>query len=529
MMTPATTREALLEKENESLRAKNQEQEIIIKVLREKIDLLVRKVFGKSSEALDENQLMLLLGGEESAKKAQASDGAMAALEAEIAAESKAEKKRKTRAEREPRIPEHLPVSERLIIDPEEVKAAPEAYRHITDEVTEQLDFQPAHYSKRLIIRRKYVKRDEPHKAPIIAEMPVLMDRCKAGPGLLAQIIVAKYCHHLPLYRQEQIARQQHGIELPRQTQARWLGWVARCLSPIYEHIHRRLITERYLQCDETCIEYLEPGNGQTKQGYFWVLKAPRGDAVFAWKQSRAGEVLKHLLPAAFSGTIGCDGYTAYQSYAASSEQRIRLAACWAHVRRKYDEAKKSYPRQALTMLKLIGHLYRIERKLRHIKAGPRLRQAVRASESAPIIARIGKLIDRWQARAIATPQSLLGKAMSYTQGLWPMLQTYVEDGRAEIDNNLVENAIRPTAVGKKNWMFIGEADAGHTSAILFTLIEACRRQRIDPWRYLRDVLTRMPLMKITQVDQLTPEAWAKARRIIESATPSQPPVSMAA
>jgi transposase len=251
------------------------------------------------------------------------------------------------------------------------------------------------------------------------------------------------------------------------------------------------------------------------------VLKAPAGDALFAWRQSRASEVLQHLLPSDFSGTIGCDGYSAYQSHATQSQQRIRLAACWAHARRKYDEAKEAHPRQALTILKLIGHLYRIERKLRHLKAGPRLRQAVRASESTPIIARIGKLIARWQARPIATPQSLLGKAISYSQNLWPHLQTYVEDGRAEIDNNWVENAIRPTAVGKKNWLFIGEADAGHTSAILYTLIEACRRQSIDPWKYLRDVLVRMPTMKITEVEQLTPEAWAKAQRT--SNGPSQP------
>jgi transposase len=525
MMTPATPREALLEKEIETLRARNHEQEIIIKVLREKIDLLVRKVFGKSSEVLDDKQLMLLLEASEGAKKAEASASAMAALEAEIEAESKVGKQRKSKQEREPRIPDHLPVSEQIVIDPDEVKAAPEAYRHITDEVTEQLDYQPGRYTKRLIIRRKYAKRDNPYQAPIIAELPVLMERCKAGPGLLAHIIVSKYCHHLPLYRQEQIARQQHSIELPRQTTARWLGWVARCLSPIYEHIHRRVITEHYLQCDETCVEYLQPGNGQTKQGWFWVLKAPRGDAVFAWKQSRASTVLTHLLPEGFAGTLGCDGYAAYQSHAMSNEQRIRLAACWAHVRRKYDEAKAAYPHQALTMLKLIGHLYRIERRLRRSKAGPRLRQAVRTSESAPIIARIGRLIGRWQARAIATPQSLLGKAMSYTQSLWPLLQTYVEDGRAEIDNNLVENAIRPTAVGKKNWLFIGEADAGNTSAILFTLIEACRRQQIDPWRYLRDVLTRLPMMKITEVGQLTPEAWKVPRRATapEKAEESKP------
>lgn len=520
MMTPL---EARLTKEVEALRAKTQEQELIIKLLREKVDLLVRKVFGKSSEVLDENQLMLLLQGDEGTKKAAASDGDMAALEAEIEAQSKADKKRKPRAEREPRIPEHLPVSEQIIIDPDEVKAAPQAYRHISDEVTEQLDYQPASYTKRVIIRRKFAKRNNPYAPPIIAELPVLMERCKAGPGLLAHIIVSKYCHYLPLYRQEQIARLEHGIDLSRQTQARWLGWVARCLSPIYEHIHRSIVAQRYLQCDETKIRYLEPGKGEAPQGHFWVLKAPKGDAVFAWRQSRAASVLEHLLPAGFTGTLGCDGYAAYQSHAKGSAGRIHLAACWAHVRRKYDEAKEAHPLRALIMLKQIGHLYRIERRLRDLKAGPRQRQVVREIEASPIIERIGKLIAKWQEHLRATPQSLLGRAMSYTQNLWPMLQTYVQDGRAEIDNNLVENAIRPTAVGKKNWIFIGEANAGHTSAILFTIIEACRRQRIDPWRYLRDVLTRLPTMKVTEVGQLTPETWAKAqRKQVAESLPSQ-------
>jgi transposase len=240
MMTPL---EARLTEEVAALRIEN-------KLLRDKIDLLVRKVFGKSSEALDENQLMLLLEGSDGPKKPEASASGMAALEAEIEAERKADKKRKSRADREPRIPENLPISEQIVIDPDEVLASPEDYRHIGDEVTEQLDFQPASYTKRIITRRKFAKRDNPYQAPIIAELPVLMERCKAGPGLLAQIIVAKYCHHLPLYRQEQIARQQHGIELPRQTTARWLCWVARCLSPIYEHIHKCVIAERYLQCN---------------------------------------------------------------------------------------------------------------------------------------------------------------------------------------------------------------------------------------------------------------------------------------
>jgi transposase len=408
-----------------------------------------------------------------------------------------------------------------IIVDPEEVKAEPEAYRHINDEVTTQLDFSPARFTKRLIIRRKYVKRDEPHTAPVIAELDTLAQRSIAAPGLLAQVIVAKYCDHLPLYRQEQIYKLRHNIELPRQSMARWIGMAADWLTPLYERIHTGVMAGGYAQADETMIEYLEPGNGQTKQGYFWTLKRPGGDAVFVWRTSRAASCLSNIIPANFTGTIGCDGYAAYQSYATKSPERIRLAACWAHVRRKFDEAKATSPKPAAAVLRLIQQLYRIEKQLRDEASNPsaKLRAVKRAQHSRMIVQRIGRLLHRWKAKQSFVPQSLIGKAIAYTLTLWAHLQVYLEDGRAEIDNNQVENAIRPTAVGKKNWLFIGEAEAGERSAILFTLIEACRSRSIDPWEYLRDVLTRLPSMTTGQLNEVTPEAWAKARR----AHPKQP------
>ena len=222
-MTPL---EARLTEENAALRAEN-------KLLREKIDLLIRRIFGKSSEQLDDNQLMLLLqGGDDGAKKDPASSASPGALEAEIKLRGKDSKPVKPHKEREARVPEHLPAVDE-VIEPAEVTAAPEAWRHIGEEVTEQLDYQPARFLRRRIIRRKYVKRDEPHKAPIIAALNTLQERSIAAPGLLAQIIVAKYCDHLPLYRQEQIYATRHSIAIPRQSMARWLGLAADWLRPI--------------------------------------------------------------------------------------------------------------------------------------------------------------------------------------------------------------------------------------------------------------------------------------------------------
>ena len=503
MMTPLDAR---LTEEVESLRREN-------KLLREKIDLLVRRIFGKSSEQLDDGQLLLLLQGDDGAKKDPASSASPGALEAEIDKRGKESSKPvKPRKEREARVPEHLPAVDE-VIEPDEVVAAPQAWRAIGEEITEQLDYQPARFFRRRIIRRKYVKRDEPHKAPIIAPLNILQERSIAAPGLLAQIIVAKYCDHLPLYRQEQIYATRHDIAIPRQSMARWLGWAADWLRPIYESIHTGVMAGGYVQIDETPVEYLSPGNGQTRQGYLWACKRPGADVSFTWATSRAARCLDRIIPADFSGTVQCDGYAAYPSFANRSEGRITLAACWARARRKFHEAAESAPQQAGWMLLQIQHLYRIEKQLREINAGAQQRQAARASQSRMITERIHRALSRIKLKGRQLPQSALGKAIDYTLTLWPMLTVYLENGRVEIDNNPVENAIRPTAIGKKNWLFIGEAEAGQRSAILFTLIEACRSRGIDPQTYLREVLTRLPTLTNRQIKDVTPEAWAKAQQ----------------
>ena len=501
-MTPL---EARLTEEVESLRREN-------KLLREKVDLLVRRIFGKSSEQMDDGQLMLLLQGDDGAKKDPASSASPGALEAEIDQRGKGSKPVKPRQEREARVPEHLPAVDE-VIEPEEVAAEPEAWRAIGEEITEQLDYQPARFFRRRIIRKKYVRRDEPHQAPIIAPLNILQERSIAAPGLLAQIIVAKYCDHLPLYRQEQIYATRHDIVIPRQSMARWLGWAADWLRPIYEDIHTGVMAGGYVQIDETPVEYLSPGNGQTKQGYLWACKRPGADVSFTWATSRAASCLDRIIPADFSGTVQCDGYSAYPAFATRSDGRITLAACWAHARRKFHEAAESAPQRAGWLLLQIQHLYRIEKQLRETKAGPHQRQAVRASQSRMIVERIHQAITRMKLSRRHLPRSAMGRAIDYTLTLWPMLTVYLEDGRIEIDNNPVENAIRPTAIGKKNWLFIGEAEAGQRSAILFTIIEACRSRGLDPQSYLREVLTRLPTLTNRQIKDVTPEAWAKAKQ----------------
>jgi transposase len=501
-LQPVTPREqALLQAVNE-LRRENA-------LLRQKIDLLVKRVFGSSSEQLDRNQLELL-----------AQPKTEVTVQAIVAAPEK-EHVERSRKERVARLPENLPVVEE-VIDPEAVKAQPEQFRRIGQEISEQLDYEPGRFLRRRVVRNKYVHKTNPDRAPLIAPLPErLLDRSLPAPGLLAHIVVGKYCDHLPLYRREQIYQQRHGVHLPRQSLTRWVELASEWLKPIYEHIRTGVMGGGYVQVDETPVDYLEPGNGKTRQGYLWTCSRPGGDVFYRWETSRAAACLDNIIPVDFNGTVQCDGYSAYRAFANGRSGTIELAGCWAHVRRKFHEALEQSPKTAGWILRQIQHLYRVEARLREHQAGPELRSAVRASDSKPIVARLKRAFVRLKSSGHHLPQSLLGSAMDYALGQWQTLNVYLEDGRVEIDNNLVENAIRPTALGKKNWLFMGDADAGERGAIIYTVIESCRRRGIDPYAYLKDVLTRLPRMTNHQVPEVTPAAWAKVRPHLQRQTAS--------
>jgi transposase len=493
-----TTREAeltrLLEQCQQALVAAQRENEF----LRQKIDLLVKRVFGSSSEQLDRNQLELLMQLPSSSPA--------------VAVPPSKEPPRSQRKERVQRLPDNLPVVEE-VLDPEPVQAAPEQFRCIGQEVSEQLDYEPGRFLRRRLIRRKYVHRTNPDFAPLIAALPErLLDRSLPAPGLLAHILVSKYCDHLPLYRQEQIYRQRHGVHLPRQSLTRWVELAAHWLKPIYEHIRTGVMGGGYVQVDETPVDYLEPGHGQARQGYLWTCHQPGGDVFYRWETSRAAACLENIIPVDFQGKLQCDGYGAYRAFA-GRRSGIELAGCWAHVRRKFHEAQAQSPKTAGWIMRQIQHLYRIEAELREQRAGPRLREAIRAAESQIIVQRLERAVLQLKSSGRYLPQSMLGLALDYALGQWSTLTVYLGDGRVEIDNNLVENAIRPTAIGKKNWLFIGEAEAGERSAVIYTLIESCKRRGLEPYAYLREVLTRLPHLTNHQIKEITPAAMVAANK----------------
>jgi transposase len=328
--------EQLRQKDEENARLRMQ-----IKLLEQKIDLLVKRVFGASSEKLDAAQLQLLLAMEEpGGPKSEASGAELEAVP------PKRNRRVEPRSGRE-RLPEHLPVEE-VVLDPPEVSAAPQAWRCIGQEVSEQLDYEPARFLRRRLVRRKWVKRQEAHLPPVIAPLPpVLQERCVAAPGLLAQIITAKFCDHLPHYRQEQIYARGHGVVLPRQTMVRWMAMAAQWCELVYQEMRTGVMAGGYVQIDETPIRYLSPGNGKCELGYLWTARRPGAGVFYQWHASRAAACLESLVPQEFAGTVQSDGYAAYPAMARQREGRVTLAACWAHVRRKFFEAREQAPVRA--------------------------------------------------------------------------------------------------------------------------------------------------------------------------------------
>lgn len=473
---------------------------------------LLARLFGRTSEKLDPRQLELLLG--------------LAAVEAatEPPRPAPSPRVRRPATRRQPRLPENLPIEEH-ILDPEEVKQAPEAFERIGEEVTQELGYLAPLYFRRLFIRRKYVCKADRSRPPIIAALPArLIPGSYASPELLADITVKKFIDHLPLYRQEQILRSRHGIDLSRKTMCDWLERVAWWLRPIYSHIRDDLRRGTYLQIDESPIRFCQAEGGGSGQGYVWVYHRPGAGVLYEWHTGRGAQCLKSMLDG-FGGTVQSDGYSAYQSYARERAQAIaqgtaqapiELAACWAHARRKFYEAQEESPMQAGWAMRQIQLLYAIETRLRERKAGARYRAIVRSVESAPIVARIEKMLRL--KLAAHRPTSQMGKAIGYALSLWTPLTRFLDEGRLEIDNNLVENAIRPTAVGKKNWLFFGAPETGERAAIIYTLLENCKRQGVNPQEYLVDVLTRLPEMTNQQTHELTPAAWAAARRKAKAA-----------
>jgi len=394
----------------------------------------------------------------------------------------------------------HLPVKEIIVIEPAAVQADPTLYEKIGEERTFEVDVIPPQLFKREIVRPKYRHRLDRNRAPLTATAPARpVAGGYASAGLLAWVMIAKYCDHLPLYRQERMLTR-WGAKMPSQTMTDWVRLSADWLEPLYKKMQHDLLAGDYIQADETPVRCNDPDQkrGGTTQGWLWVISKPGGDVVFDWRLSRQHGELTSLLKD-YRGLLQSDGYGAYPAFAREHEG-VAWVGCWAHARRKFFEALGHSPKAAQWVLRLIGRLYALESQWDETKVGEQ-RAALRAEHFARPLRWLKRVARRMQARTL--PKSELGKACTYLLNQWEPLTSHLKHSQTRLDNNLIENAIRPSAIGKKNWLFIGHPDAGQRSAIIYSLVVSCQRHGKDPHAYLRDVLTRLPAM--TNHDDLTP------------------------
>jgi len=371
-------------------------------------------------------------------------------------------------------------------------------------EKTERFEYVPAKIIRHEILRPKLACRCGQGTVSIAPLPPAVIDQGQPGAGLVAHVLLSKYDDHLPLYRQQQqFARL--GVNFSRQNLCDWVAKGAEWLQPIVREMKRELLGGDYLQVDETPVRVLDPEvQGRCATGWLWVAGQPQGDVIFEFHPGRGKDYAAHLLDG-FQGHLQRDGYAVYGALARASPGLIPVG-CWSHARRKFVEALDERPEQAGDLVTEIRKLYLIEQRAREEGLSPEPRRQLRAELAAPILAAFKPRLEQLLPGCL--PQSPLGKAIRYALAEWEPLTRYLQDGRLEIDNNLTENAIRPSAVGKKNWLFIGHPEAGWRSAVIYSVIVSCRRRGIDPWEYVRDVLARLPGMKQSELPTLLPRCW---------------------
>jgi transposase len=469
----------------------------------ERLQLLIAKLrrmqFGRRSEKLDWQieQLELQLDELQTAQAETRADSP-----SPEATEQAAERKQPARRP----LSAHLPRQTRTILPKETV--CPDCggeLKALGEDVSEMLEYIPAHFHVIRQVRPKLacsscdkIVQAEASSRPIAHGL--------AGPGLLAHVVVSKYCDHLPLYRQEEIYARE-GVELERATLADWVGGVSQLLAPLVEALRRHVMSAAKLHADDTPVPVLAPGLGRTKTGRLWTYvrdNRPAGDATppavwFAYSPDRKGEHpqahLRH-----FSGTLQADAYAGFDHIYESG--RIREAACWAHVRRKFYDLQVAHKSPvAQEALERIGALYAIEDEIRG--RPPNERREIRQARARSLLDSLRAWLESCLTKLSKKSDTTV--AVKYALGRWEALTRYAEDGSLEIDNNAAERALRAVALGRKNYLFAGSDAGGERAATLYSLIGTAKLNSLDPEAYLRDVLSRIADHSINRIEELLP------------------------
>lgn len=475
------------------LQQENREQAIQIARLEFQLAELKRLIFGKKSERFvpSENPLQENLFGQQEHQVSTMQQESFSRKATQV-------KKKPVRQE----LPAHLPRLERTI-EPEGIDIA--NARKIGEEITEYLNYQPSKIFVERIIRPKYKLEDESIViAPLTNAQPIA--KSNIGSGLLSHLIISKYVDHLPLYRLIKMFKRE-GVEIAESTMNNWLQNGMKLLQPLFDYVHRQIIQSRYLQADETPIAVLESLKpGSTHKGYYWVYHDPIIRIIlFIYHKSRAGDAPREQLKG-FAGYLQTDGYAGYNQF--KQHPGVQILACMAHARRKFHTARENDQQRADQALELFGKLYDTEREAREQNMNPKQRLALRKEKSAPIMKELQNWLIANQNQVL--PKSAIGEAIAYTNSLWTRLNVFLEDGMLEIDNNLIENKIRPIALGRKNYLFAGSHDAAARAGTLYSFLAMCQMENINPQEWLSDVLQRINDHNIQNLGELLPANWKK-------------------
>jgi transposase len=479
--------------------------------LQHQLEQLLRRLYGKKSEKLDPNQLLLF------AREILEAGGPEIAPEPKAATPSPAKPPAKGHG-RKP-LPASLP-RRRVVHDvPPELRPCPdcgEIRQVFSEEVREQLEYVPASLIVLQHVRPKYACESCQANVVIADRLPEPIEKGLPGPGLLAHVAVSKYADHLPLYRQEGIFKR-FGVELSRSTMCSWMAVIAALLAPIVKAMLKRVLRSNVVQTDDTTVPVQEHDGPGIKTGRLWVHI---GDAnhrfiVYDYTPNRSGAGPERIFKG-FEGYLQADAYSAYDALFVGG--KIVEVGCWMHARRKFYDARTSDPARSHLMLAWIVELYEVEEDAKkERKKHPEwddatwhaYRHDLRSRRSRPLLDTIHAWLETQRVKVL--PKSPIGEAIGYALNHWAALIRPWEAGFLEIDNGASERAMKPVALGRKNWLFAGSDEGGKTAATLMSLCASCKELGIDPFAYLRDVLGRVSTHPNSRIEELLPDRWKPA------------------
>jgi len=475
--------------------------------LKEQLAWFKRQIFGKRSErnVSDLNSQQLLFDGFESPSHKEEE-------KKEVAAHSR--KKPNRNGQDKITLPDDLPVETTVLDIPEEHKVCQETGEPLVQigvEVSHRLAHKPGSYYIKETIRPKYAHPQKEENGILTADLPdSLLSKCRADESLLAEIITKKFGDHMPLYRMAEVMDRE-GIKISRKLLSQWVFKCGMALKPLYEEMLKHILGSKNIYIDESPVKLWEPG--KCKQAYMWVVVGGADSSdppyrVYEFKRDRCHHNVLDILTD-YRGGLHSDKYAAYQRLA--ERKIITWFPCWSHIRRKFFEAESGDPAFRDWVLRKIKYLFMLERIAWARPAEERLK--IRQEKEAPIIDELIQMIKEKLVNGKILPKSKQREAMGYFCGLIPYLKNYTQHAFARLDNNVAERAVRPLAIGRKNWLFFGSEEGGEAAAVLFSLVQTCRGLDINPREYLEDVMRRIMGHNNQKLYELLPDQWLKVRQ----------------